>query len=67
MEGERLESKFNSVHISIKLPAKVNEMLTVSARDSKRKKREEALIRLMDHLTRYTSISRVSVADQHEK
>ena len=67
MEDKRLESNFDSVYISFKLPPEANKMLTISARESKRKKREEALIRLIDHLGRFKSISRVNVADKHEE
>lgn len=66
---EKLESDtdYKSVFITVKLSAKANMLLTKSSKQACRKKVQEAKIRLEDHLNRYESISKVSVANEFNK
>jgi len=53
------EEKYKGVYLSIKISAKTNKLLSEAAKQSGRKKLQEALIRLEDHLDRIESISKV--------
>jgi len=54
-----MSKKYSSVHITIKLSSKTNQLLSESAERSHRKKVAEARLRLEDHLNRYQSISEI--------
>ncbi|WP_115333004.1 TraY domain-containing protein [Legionella busanensis] len=52
--------KYPKVYISFQLPEKANQLLTESCKRSKRKKIQEATLRLEDHLSKYRSISELN-------
>ena len=66
LKGKKLESninkKFNSVYITLNLPAESNQLLSESALRSNRKKIQEATLRLEDHLNKFRSISELNYA-----
>lgn len=53
---------YKDVFISFNLDAKSNEYLSESAKRANRTKRQEAQIRLRDHLANFSSISEISKA-----
>lgn len=66
LKGKKLKSNlkknFNSVYITLNLPAESNQLLSESARRSNRKKIQEAKLRLEDHLNKFRSISELNYA-----
>ncbi len=53
-------AQYKKVYITIQLSHKVNKLLTESSERSHRKKVQEALIRLEDHLNKFRSISEIA-------
>lgn len=51
---------YKAVYISFTLDAKSNELLSESAKRANRTKRQEAQIRLRDHIANFSSISEIS-------
>lgn len=62
MEEIILKSNFDyqSVFITIRLSAEFNRLLTESCKRSNRKKIQEAVLRLEDHLRKFRSISELN-------
>ncbi|WP_269936319.1 TraY domain-containing protein [Serratia liquefaciens] len=57
MEKSQSEHEYSSVTITLQLGAAVNELLTHAAKRSGRTKRQEALLRLTDHLQQVRDIA----------
>jgi hypothetical protein len=53
--------------VNFQLDAESNELLKTSSKKSRRKKREEAQLRLEDHLRRFKSISVVGVVSNEDE
>lgn len=51
------DHEFNSVTLALNLSAKTNEILSRTAARSGRTKRQEALLRLEDHLNEFVDIA----------
>ena len=51
------DNNYKKVHITIQLSEESNKLLSESATRSKRKKIQEVILRIEDHLHRYQSIS----------
>ncbi|WP_419421554.1 TraY domain-containing protein (plasmid) [Legionella sp. D16C41] len=51
---------YKDVFITIKISSEGNKLLTESCKRSKRKKIQEATLRLEDHLSKYRSISELN-------
>lgn len=62
MRSATLESdnNYKKVHITIQLSEESNRLLSESAKRSKRKKIQEAMLRIEDHLNKYQSISELN-------
>lgn len=58
------QSGYQSVFISFEVDAKANKFLTEAASKLGRTKRQEAKLRLHDHLQRFSSISEMSKAEE---
>lgn len=56
------EGDYKKVYITIQLSEFANKILSESAGRSKRKKIQEATLRLEDHLIKFTSISELNQA-----
>ena len=54
-----MKEKYKEVYLSMRIPSRVNQLLAESAKSSGRKKAQEALLRLEDHLEQIESISKV--------
>ena len=65
-EQECDEYAYKRVMISFEVDAKANKFLTEAASKSGRTKRQEAKLRLHDHLHRFASISELSKAEERE-
>ncbi|MBH2856672.1 TraY domain-containing protein [Serratia ureilytica] len=57
MEKSQSEHEYSSVSITLQLGPDVNELLTHAANRSGRTKRQEALLRLTDHLQQVRDIA----------
>jgi len=57
MKKSQSEQEFRGVTITIQLDGSVNELLTLAAKRSGRNKRQEALLRLDDHLRQVRDIA----------
>ncbi|MEN3262969.1 TraY domain-containing protein [Sodalis endosymbiont of Spalangia cameroni] len=57
MKKSQLEHEYGSVSITLQLGSAVNELLALSAKRSGRTKRQEALLRLSDHLEQVRDIA----------
>lgn len=53
----KLHHEFREVILTIRLSSKANELLTRSSERSGRTKRQEALLRLEDHLNEFVDIA----------
>lgn len=64
-----MESDINykKVHITIQLSNEFNKLLSESAKRAKRRKIQEVVLRLEDHLKRFRSISELNQAVLHKQ
>ena len=60
------QSDYQSVFISFEVDAKANKLLTEAASLSGRTKRQEAKLRLHDHLNRFENISMLNKAEERK-
>lgn len=58
--------EYGAVFISFEVDAKANKFLTEAASKSGRTKRQEARLRLHDHLHRFASISELKKAEERK-
>lgn len=56
------DNNYKKVHITIQLSEESNRLLSEAAKRSKRKKIQEVMLRIEDHLNRYQSISELNHA-----
>ena len=59
--------EYKAVSISFELEAKANQYLSEAAKRSGRTKKQEAKLRLHDHLLKYISISELNKAEKLNK
>ncbi len=67
MEQELSEKEYPPVSISFDLDARANKALTIAASKSGRTKKQEAKIRMHDHLAKYECISVLNKAHKREE
>lgn len=58
---------YRKIHITLNLSVNSNRLLSESAKRSNRKKIQEAILRLEDHLSKFRSISELNCAIPYDK
>ncbi|WP_216824521.1 TraY domain-containing protein [Candidatus Fukatsuia symbiotica] len=60
------DSKNNGTTVTCNIDATANQLLTRSAKQSKRSKKCESELRLEDHLRKFSSISAIGITENRE-